>query len=651
MSNIGKGLNEAYGRYDRRDAYQRDYDASVAGMGKRDSYAYQMDGGANDEGWDEPQRDYYKKPAAPAKKGYYFYNVPAGQDAKAQEVGLFRTKSGKWYSPFPNTRADMFFGAGKFWAPKNESAQLDELSNDTLANYKKKAGADATAADKAGDYKRGDKRMSGIIKATKKEFDNDAKDVNEEQNPHTSAIGKALFRDLSKEKKASPAQVKRNEIRWARRQKAKAEQPPTKGMSNAEKVDKGWRNPNIDEGIEQVYKVIALDKSNALGGKEEMTVKADSIEDLFSRLSANDWYPLEINGVEVIAGKRLKQGVAEDDAGDVEQRMLGKIEKEKQRLAKLKQTDPEAYKREMDKSEQSRNRMPAVSTFEQQDVSEGPAFDKWANERAASQLHKLIAPEIKGKIQNIVSRLSDEYGMWDHKAQTFTPDGLEHLKSILKFNDRYIKYALSLNNRDFEAEGVAEELNPEYDDEAGMADNNLETLERAIQGIDEIIQPGDNLPEWCQEKIAVAKSMLVAVWDYMKSEESDSLEEDWQKVNKSDKTDGMSKKAVKAYRRENPGSKLKTAVTTKPSKLKKGSKSAKRRKSFCARMSGMKKAHASAKTKRDPDSPINKALRRWNCESVEQMQKLVMIAEQKVNEAKNAKQQAAIAIAKKQAKK
>jgi len=36
-------------RYDRRDAYQRDYDSSVAGMGKKDSYAYQMDGGANDE--------------------------------------------------------------------------------------------------------------------------------------------------------------------------------------------------------------------------------------------------------------------------------------------------------------------------------------------------------------------------------------------------------------------------------------------------------------------------------------------------------------------------------------------------------------------------------------------------------------------------
>jgi len=93
----------------------------------------------------------------------------------------------------------------------------------------------------------------------------------------------------------------------------------------------------------------------------------------------------------------------------------------------------------------------------------------------------------------------------------------------------------------------------------------------------------------------------------------EDLDEDWQKVNRKDKTDGLSKKAVKAYRRENPGSKLQTAVTKDPKKLKKGSKSAKRRLSFCRRMKGMKKKLTSAKTRRDPDSRINKALRRWNC--------------------------------------
>jgi hypothetical protein len=76
---------------------------------------------------------------------------------------------------------------------------------------------------------------------------------------------------------------------------------------------------------------------------------------------------------------------------------------------------------------------------------------------------------------------------------------------------------------------------------------------------------------------------------------------------------GLTAKGVARYRAANPGSKLKTAVTTKPSKLKKGSKAANRRKSFCSRMSGMKKRLTSAKTANDPDSRINKALRKWNC--------------------------------------
>jgi hypothetical protein len=87
----------------------------------------------------------------------------------------------------------------------------------------------------------------------------------------------------------------------------------------------------------------------------------------------------------------------------------------------------------------------------------------------------------------------------------------------------------------------------------------------------------------------------------------------WQRKEGKNPEGGLNQKGVDSYRRDNPGSKLKTAVTTKPSKLKKGSKSANRRKSFCARMGGMKKKLASAKTANDPDSRINKALRKWNC--------------------------------------
>ena len=88
--------------------------------------------------------------------------------------------------------------------------------------------------------------------------------------------------------------------------------------------------------------------------------------------------------------------------------------------------------------------------------------------------------------------------------------------------------------------------------------------------------------------------------------------EAWQKANKRDKTDGMSQKAVNTYRREHPGSKLKTAVTTKPSKLKKGSKASKRRKSYCSRSRGQMKMHSISCAK-TPDKAICKARRRWNC--------------------------------------
>jgi len=87
----------------------------------------------------------------------------------------------------------------------------------------------------------------------------------------------------------------------------------------------------------------------------------------------------------------------------------------------------------------------------------------------------------------------------------------------------------------------------------------------------------------------------------------------WQRKEGKNPEGGLNSKGIQSYRADNPGSTLSLAVTTKPSKLKPGSRAANRRKSFCARMSGMKSKLTSAKTARDPDSRINKALRKWNC--------------------------------------
>jgi len=131
-----------------------------------------------------------------------------------------------------------------------------------------------------------------------------------------------------------------------------------------------------------------------------------------------------------------------------------------------------------------------------------------------------------------------------------------------------------------------------------------------------------------QAAIAIAKKKS---GNYTKTGER-LAKEDWNKVNHHDKTNGLSQKAVNAYRHEHPGSKLKTAVTTKPSKLKAGSKAAKRRKSFCARMSGNK---GPMKTPSGKPTPKALALRRWHCESLDE---LYITANQRIYEAEGDEQ-------------
>jgi len=84
----------------------------------------------------------------------------------------------------------------------------------------------------------------------------------------------------------------------------------------------------------------------------------------------------------------------------------------------------------------------------------------------------------------------------------------------------------------------------------------------------------------------------------------------WQRKEGKSATGGLNAKGVASYRKENPGSTLKMAVTKKPSELKPGSKDANRRKSFCARMSGMP-----GPMKKPNGEPTRKklALQKWNC--------------------------------------
>ena len=100
------------------------------------------------------------------------------------------------------------------------------------------------------------------------------------------------------------------------------------------------------------------------------------------------------------------------------------------------------------------------------------------------------------------------------------------------------------------------------------------------------------------------KEELEAILDEKKKKKKGKKSPAWQRKAGKNKEGGLNKKGRESYEKENPGSDLKA-----PTK-KKGNK---RRKSFCARMKGMKKKNTSKKTASDPDSRINKSLRKWDC--------------------------------------
>jgi len=166
----------------------------------------------------------------------------------------------------------------------------------------------------------------------------------------------------------------------------------------------------------------------------------------------------------------------------------------------------------------------------------------------------------------------------------------------------------------------------------GMAQGEIREIIKNAVHIKNQLDSGVSLDGWMYSFVTVSNDKLNSVAEQIGnpniSDEEDLDEgENWSKYNHK-RVGGMSKKSVSSYRRSHPGSKIQTAVTTKPSKLKKGSKAAKRRASFCARMRGMKKHRTGAKTAHDPNSNINKSLRRWHCESIEELHELVMLAEQ-----------------------
>ena len=184
------------------------------------------------------------------------------------------------------------------------------------------------------------------------------------------------------------------------------------------------------------------------------------------------------------------------------------------------------------------------------------------------------------------------------------------------------------------------------DEEGYMARVEFDQIERAVNILRKHIKKGDQqIPAWVQSKITRAADFIDTAAEYMQSDEDvneacwsgykqvgmkkkgkkkvpNCVPEQksylnfiaevaaWQKKEGKNPEGGLNRKGIESYRRENPGSKLSMAVTTPPSKLDPDSKSAKRRKSFCARMGGVE-----GPMKDEKGRPTRKALalRKWNC--------------------------------------
>ena len=105
---------------------------------------------------------------------------------------------------------------------------------------------------------------------------------------------------------------------------------------------------------------------------------------------------------------------------------------------------------------------------------------------------------------------------------------------------------------------------------------------------------------------------MISFKEYLRESLREAKSAAWQRKAGKNKEGGLNAKGRRSYERENPGSDLKAPVSAKQAKKSKGGKAAKRRKSFCARMGGMKKDH-NINCQKDPDKRICKALRKWDC--------------------------------------
>lgn len=200
------------------------------------------------------------------------------------------------------------------------------------------------------------------------------------------------------------------------------------------KYKKGLGEEGVAEGMDpdQQGRLNELIDDYNLSMKERSYWEADSILDKITREFGKD-----------IADQVDQQGVAEATGDQKFDKMLKGI----------------TGKRAVAKQQKADTKQQARDAFGSMFGGGNPADKLTIRKKGVAEGFFGIDSKTKGAIQNVVSQLSDIPGMWDHQGQTFTPQGLEQLKSLLKNNKQHIDYAVNLTADDFDEsveQGVAE---------------------------------------------------------------------------------------------------------------------------------------------------------------------------------------------------
>jgi hypothetical protein len=205
-----------------------------------------------------------------------------------------------------------------------------------------------------------------------------------------------------------------------------------------------------------------------------------------------------------------------------------------------------------------------------------------------------------------VTTHEEAYGIALQHIMEF-PDYYKHLLPMEdKLKKKWKKKKTVKEMREICENHIAVAMGKEIDDEGGMIMSQLDTIENAVNRLRLVVRdPKMQLPGWVQSKVTLACDYIDTAADYMSSNRNEEYVSEgaaWTKKSGKNSEGGLNEKGRKSYEKANPGSDLKA-----PSK-KVGNP---RRKSFCARMKGMRKRQKDSNN--TGEDRLSKSLRAWNC--------------------------------------